>query len=222
MATGSVKNEHKNIGTGNTVSNADITGHVDGDFGFAVDTQSNTSVRSQQQFISELKTLQQMEQRRREMQKQQLEAYKLYLQKRRQRSADNNLEANANLTKELQARQKEYIKHMEERRNLVNKMMNERRQAAEERRRVRLLKMHQTSTTPETVDSEKQILDRQIRAWVKPGLIDYDFKITILKTAILILKVIKQFKCSVIAKSCCLYTTHRTDIATELAAIMRC
>ena len=155
VATESVTNEHKNIRTGNAVSDADIASHVDGNFGFTVSTQTNTVAHYQQKIISDNKMFQEMKQRRREMQKKQLEDYKLFVQKRRQQSARNNLEASSNVSKELQRRQKEYIKYMEERRNLVNKMMDERRRAAEERRRATLLQMHQTSTTPVTIDSER-------------------------------------------------------------------
>lgn len=152
VATESVTNEYKNIWTGNAVSDADVAGHVDGNFGFTVSAQTNTTAHFQQKHISDNKMFQEMELRHREMQKKQLEAYKHYLQKRRQRSARNNLETSRNVPNELQTRQKEYIKYMEERRNLINKMIDERRRAADERRRTTLLKMHQTSTTPAITD----------------------------------------------------------------------
>ena len=69
--------------------------------------------------------------------------------------ADNELETTTHIPDELLARRKEYIEHMEERRNLANKMMKERRQAAEERHKATLLKMHQTNTTPAITDSKR-------------------------------------------------------------------
>ena len=149
FAQEAVKNEHKNNGTGNAVGDADITGHVDGGFSFAVNSKAKTTVRSQQKITNDIHTFKQMEERRRQMQEAQLEAYKRHLQERRQRSTANDQAGRYTLPDEVQARRKEYIKLMEDRRSLMNKMMDEHRQAAEERRRVMRLKMHQTSTTPE-------------------------------------------------------------------------
>ena len=74
------------------------------------------------------------------------EAYKRHLQERRQRSAANR---SYSAPEDVQARREAYIKLMDERKALIKKMMDEHRQAAEERRKSMLLKMNQTSTTPE-------------------------------------------------------------------------
>ena len=149
FAEESVKNANKNNGTSNAVSNADVAGHADGSFSFAVNTQANATASSQQKITNDIHTFKQMEERRRQMQEAQLKAYKRHLQERRQQSAAENQGRAYSVPKDVQARRDEYIKLMDERRTLMKKMMDEHRQAAEERRKIMLLKMHQTSTTPE-------------------------------------------------------------------------
>ncbi len=138
----SVKNAHKDNGTGNTVSNADATGHVDGDIPSA--SIAKATAKSQQKITNNILPFRQMEKRHRQMREAQLEAYKRYLEERKQRSASYN-----------QAQREAYIKLKEERRALINKMMDEHRQAAEKRRKSMLLKMHQTSTTPASSIAEQ-------------------------------------------------------------------
>lgn len=140
----SVKNENKNNRTGNTVNNANCAGHADGDIPYTVNTQSNVTAGSQQIITNDVRTSKQMQERRRQMQEAQLEAYKRHLQERRQRSAANR---NYSAPEDVQARREAYIKQMDERKALMKKMMDEHRQAAEERRKSMLLKMNQTSTT---------------------------------------------------------------------------
>ena len=82
FAEESVKNAHKNNGAGNAVNNADITGHVDGGFSFAVNAQTKLSTNSQHKISNNARTFKQMEERRRQMQEAQLEAYKRHLQER--------------------------------------------------------------------------------------------------------------------------------------------
>jgi Skp family chaperone for outer membrane proteins len=129
----SVKNAHKGNGAGDTISHADTTGHVDGNFSSAV--KANISYR--QKINNDILATQQMLERQRKMQEAQQEIFKRYIQERRQLTAVYN-----------QTQRKAFIKLMEERRTLMKKMMDEHRQAAEERRKTMLLKMHQTSTTP--------------------------------------------------------------------------
>ncbi len=131
----SIKNAHKDNGTGNTISNADAAGHVDGDFYPAVKTGSG--VNSQQRFANDFRIFTQMGERRRQMHEAQLEAYRCFTQERRQQSAADS-----------QTQGRAYIKLMDERHALMKKMVDKHRQAAEERRKSMLLKMHQTSTTP--------------------------------------------------------------------------
>ncbi len=111
---------------------------------FTVNTQSNETAGSKQKITNDVRTFQQMQERRRQMQEAQLEAYKRHLQETRQRSAANR---NYSIPEDVQARRETYIKLRNERKALIKKMMDEHRQAAEERRKTMLLKMNQTSTT---------------------------------------------------------------------------
>ena len=94
-----------------------------------------------------------MQQRRREMQQAQLDAYKRYLQNRKQNEQADDRQFNSQLPPEAQARRKAYLKSMEDRRTLIEKMVQQQRQEAEERRKVWLQKMNQTSTAPEQAKS---------------------------------------------------------------------
>ena len=149
LAAELVKNEHQDIRTSNTAGNADTAGHADGNFFFTVTTQLSASGNYQQKIVSDNQMFQEMEQRRRQMQQQQLDAYKLYLKNKRQQSAANGINSNSNAQDGMLARRKAYIKHMEERRSLVKKLMDERRKNAEEQRKQMQYRMHQTSTAPE-------------------------------------------------------------------------
>ncbi len=143
-----LSNEYKNIRASNTISDADLASHAHSDTSFTVDASANTSISHQQQFNSYTETIKQMKERRRLLQENQLEAYKLYMQSKKQHSsANNNLPPD-----DVQARREKYIEQMKQRQELMNKMMNERRTAAQERRQIRLQKMHQTSTTSATAD----------------------------------------------------------------------
>ncbi len=136
FAEESVKNAHKNNGAGDTISHADTTGHVDRNFYSAV--KAKTGVSFQQKISNDFLALKQM-------QEAQLEIFKHYLQERRQlTSAFNETQQNA------------YIKLREERRTLMKKMTEHHRQAAEQRRKNMLLKMHQTSTTPDSDNAERR------------------------------------------------------------------
>ncbi len=97
----------------------------------------NTAAGYHQQ-VNDGQSLQNWEQRHRQMQQEQLDAYKRFLENRKRQSS-------AYLPEDLQKRRGEYAKQIEQRRTLIKNMMNERRKAAQERREKMLLKMHQTS-----------------------------------------------------------------------------
>ena len=138
-----LSNENKYNRPSDSISNADTTSDVNSNFSSTVNNKANTSIKHQ--FASDIQTIQQMEERRRLMQKDQLEAYKRHMRNRKQQSS-----ANDNLPPDVQARREEYIKQMNTHRELMDKLMYERRKAAAEKRQVMLQKMHQTSTTTAT------------------------------------------------------------------------
>ena len=138
-----LSNENKYNRSSDSIGNADTTSDVNSNFSFTVNNKANTSTKHQ--FTSDIQTIQQMQERRRQLQKDQLEAYKRHMQNRKQHSS-----ANTNLPPDAQARREEYIKQMNTHRELMDKMMYERRKAAAEKRQVMLQKMHQTSTNAAT------------------------------------------------------------------------
>jgi len=136
MAGETNKNENKNNRTGDTVSNADLASDANRNIKLAIERQTNTAVEPQHKSISEVESFQQMEEqwhRRRQ------EAFKQLLQNR-----NRQMNANPDLPADAQARRNEYIKHMEQRRELFNKMNEQRRREAEQRREMIRQKMHQT------------------------------------------------------------------------------
>ena len=140
-------NEYKNNRASNPISNADLTGHANSNASVTLSTETNTSISAQKQFNSYTQIIQQMKERHRQLQKDQLEAYERRIQNQKQHSPVNN-----NLPPDVQARREEYIKQMNERQEFINKMVNERRKAAQERKQTTLQKMHRTSTTFVTTD----------------------------------------------------------------------
>jgi len=143
FAEESVKNAHKDNGTGNTVSHADATGHANGNISSAVKAKTGTG--TQQKNIHDALTLRQMQARHRQMREAQLETFKRYLQERRQQSVAFN-----------KSQRKAFIDLINERRTLMKKMMEQRHQAAEQRHKAMLLKMHQISTTPASITAERE------------------------------------------------------------------
>jgi len=143
LAEESVKNAHKDNGTGNTVSHADATGHANGNTSSAVKAKADTG--SQQKNTNDALTFRQMQARHRQMQEAQLATFKRYLQERRQQSIAFN-----------KSQRKAYIELMNARRTLMKKMMEQHHQAAEQRRNTMRLKMHQTSTTPASITAERE------------------------------------------------------------------
>ncbi len=142
-----LSNEHKNNRTGNTISNDDSTGHANGNFGITVAPKANTSNSHQQQISNHARIIEQMKLRRRLLQEDQREAYKRHMQLRKQRSS-----AVKSLPPEAQLRRDEHIEKMNKQRELLNKMADERRKAAHQRKQTMLQKTHQTSTTSVTAD----------------------------------------------------------------------
>jgi len=100
----------------------------------------NTATDYDHQRVNDDQPLQNMEQRYRQIQQEQLDAYKRFLENRKRQSS-------AYRPEDIQTRRDEYVKQMEQRRALIKNMMNERRKAVQERREKMLLKMHQTSIT---------------------------------------------------------------------------
>lgn len=163
LATELTTDESKDNGAGNTISNVDLTNNANSDAVSPVETQANTVVSEKQseqpQAIDDAQSYRkEMDERRRQMQQAQDEAYKRHLERRKQYFANNPAPAYENRAFEnnvpayIQERRNEYIKQMEERRALNVKMMEEHRKAAEERRKAMQLKMYQTNTAAEPAE----------------------------------------------------------------------
>jgi len=142
-----LSNENKNNRTGNTISNDDSTGHANGNFGITVAPKANTSNSHQQQISNHARIIEQMKLRRRLLQEDQREAYNRHMQLRKQQSSAVNA-----LPSEAQLRRDEHLEKMNKRRELMNKMVNERRKAAQQRKQTMLQNTHQTSTTSVMAD----------------------------------------------------------------------
>ena len=147
LAAEPTTNENKDNGTGNTISNADLTNNAVGDTTSPV-VKADTVVNDQQAITDTESWHKQIDERRLQVQKEQQEAYERYLERRKQNTATFN----SNLPAHVQERRNQYIKQMEERRALNVKMMEQHRKEAEERSEAMRIKMHQTNTTPETAD----------------------------------------------------------------------
>jgi len=148
-------NKSKDSGTADTISNADsdtaapVAQNADSETASSVAQADTASVQqaSQPQTINDTQSYRkQMDERRQQVQAAQLEAYKAFLERRK----ENTAAFDSNIPADVQERRKEFIKQMEQRRALNIKMMEEHRKAAEERRAEMQLKMHRTSTAPES------------------------------------------------------------------------
>jgi small-conductance mechanosensitive channel len=124
-----VENENKNNRTGNAFSNVDLADDAGSNFKFAVENQQSDARRFQQ--MEEL------------WQRRQLEDFKQHL-------LDRNYQLNTDqsVPVDVQSRRNEYIKRMQQRREFFNKMNDQRRQEAEERKELMRQKIHRTSTNP--------------------------------------------------------------------------
>ena len=125
------------------------------------DAKAKTVVSEQQAEQSPMMTgaqsfRQEMDERRRQMQQAQLEAYKRHLEQRKQYFANNpaatydNPGFDNSIPSHIQERRDEFIKQMEQRRAMNVKMMEQYRKDAEQRRQAMQLKMHRTCA-PESV-----------------------------------------------------------------------
>ena len=97
VANESNTNEHKDNGTGHTISNADDVRHTDSNTGINVDTVAETGDQPQNRFNDNSDYFEQMQQRRREVQQAQREAYLRHLERRAQQApveiVDTNIAA---------------------------------------------------------------------------------------------------------------------------------
>jgi len=147
--------------TSNTIGTVTPANKTNNDATPAIEAKAQTVVSEQQPEQTQTMTdaqsyRQEMDERRRQIQEDQLEAYKRHLERRKQHFAnrpapayDNQGYAN-NVPAHIQQRRDEFIKQMEERRAMNVKMMEQNRKDAEERRKAMQLKMHQTCA-PESV-----------------------------------------------------------------------
>jgi len=153
LAADPATNENKNNSTSDTISDVYNAGHTDGDSTFSVERNINTSPCYQHKSVDHADAYQQMQQRRQQQQEAQLEAYKRFLEIRKQQlDRLNRPFANNYLPANLEAQHKTYVQNLEERRAFMEKMINERREAAAERRKTMQLKMHQTNITSALAD----------------------------------------------------------------------
>lgn len=138
LSTAALAVEHTGNAS-NTSNNNDIE--------TTVSTQVDIADRVHQQQVNDRqRPMQNMEQRHRQMQEAQLEAYKRFLENRKNNSS-------AYLPADAQNRRNEYLKQMEQRRTLIKNMIDERRKAAQERKIKMLQKMHQTATPSAIAES---------------------------------------------------------------------
>ena len=133
------KNENKDYRSGHTVSDADITDRTGSDTEPVVEKQAAKPVLVQNKPISGADDFQQTEE---QWHRRQQEAYRQHLLNRQRQ-----MNANPALPPDVQSRRKEYLKHMEQRRELFNRMNEQRRQEAEQRREKLRRKIHQTRTS---------------------------------------------------------------------------
>ena len=151
----------KDDSTANTISNTAPVSETNENATANVDAKAKSVLDEQQ--AEQLRTItgaqsyrQEMDERRRQMQQAQLEAYKRHLERRKQHFANNpaatydNPGFDNNVPTHIQERRDEFIKQMEQRRAMNVKMMEQYRKDAEQRRKAMQLKMHQTGV-PESV-----------------------------------------------------------------------
>ena len=145
----------------NTTDDAIATSEPKNEAAPALEVQAKTVDSEQQteqpQVMTDAQSYRQkIDERRRQVQQAQQEAYKRHLERRKQYLADNPAPAynnqgfDNNVPAYIQQRRDEFIKQMEERRAMNVKMMQQHRKEAEERRKAMQLKMHQTYA-PESV-----------------------------------------------------------------------
>ncbi len=132
-AVESTINESQNDGTSDPVSNANVSEHTHcPEHAFFINSNHIQPANRKLQY-------QAIEKERHKFQQQQLEAYKHYIQNRNQQ-----ISSNPYLPEDFKLRQQEYLKNMEARRELIFKIMEQRRQQANERRNLIQQQMHKT------------------------------------------------------------------------------
>jgi len=144
LAVEPTTNENKNNGAADTISNADDTNNANSNSAASVKQDSIVSETqdNESQIVSDADDFRkEMDERYRQMQLEQEEAYQRHLQRRKEFFANN---PEYNVPPHILERRNEYLKQMEDRRALHTKMMEQNRKAAEERREAMRIKMHQT------------------------------------------------------------------------------
>ena len=134
LATELTKNENKDNRISDPIGNANLDDNTGRYSEPALTVTNNDKITDSNQ-----QRYQVIEERRRKLQQAQLEAYKRHLQKR-----NEQMSANPNLPEEFKIRQQEYFKYMEARRELINKMMEQQRKQANERRNSFQQQMYKT------------------------------------------------------------------------------
>ena len=153
LAVDPVTNENKNNSTSDTISDVDHAGHTDGGSSFSVERNVNIAPCYQHKSIYHADASQQIQQRYQQQQEVQVEAYERFFEIRKQQ-LDTLYRPFANhyLSADLEAQDKTYVQNVEERRTFMEKMINERREAATEKRKAMQLKMCQTNITSAQAD----------------------------------------------------------------------
>ena len=143
-------NEHKNYRTGDFISDVDYVGHADRHASDDVDTAADLDDQQAEGSTSDTDFYMQMEQRRRETERAQKDAYQRYLDQmeRRMQQAPNGYA----LPADMQQRRNLFLKHMDERKQMIDRMRDEKRKAVEIRRNEKRLQMNQTCTETATAE----------------------------------------------------------------------
>jgi len=137
LAADPITNEYKNNSTSDTIGDVHNAGHTDGDSTFSVERNVNTSPCYQHKSIDHADAYQQIQQRRQQQQEAQLEAYKRFLEIRKQQlDRLNSPFANDYLPADLEAQHRIYVQNIEEL-----------RKAAAKKRKAMQLEMYQTNIT---------------------------------------------------------------------------
>lgn len=130
------KNANKNNRASDTVSDVYITGDAHGHTEPAIATPAGDVITAEHN--EHRNNLRQIE---KEWQQQRQEAYQRHLQRRQQFQT-----LVPDSVTDTESRRKDYVNHMQQRRQLIDHMNEQRRKAIEERRENMRLKMHQTRT----------------------------------------------------------------------------
>ena len=144
-------NEHKDNGTGDTLSDADFVRHADRNTTVDVDTVAETGDQQQDRSFDDRDSYSLMEQRRREFMQAQQESYQRYLERLMERRLQQT-PADYAMPADMQKRRELFLKQVEERKQLMDRVRDGHRKAAEERRNTRLQQMNQTCIKTASAD----------------------------------------------------------------------